>query len=295
MSSVQFSSEGFDLDSLPAEGSENVVLELGGGSTMLENKNQDETAANTDDNDKVPSPIDKSEEYKARGNDNFKKGAYLEAYDMYTEAIEACPGMTGVDLLQLKEDFDEQQHEELVKRHRQMDEERRKRRERGESGDPTAPEPLPEFVPPPHEYGEKHLAVYHCNRAACCLYLQRYEDAIQDCTVATLLQPKYTKAWARRSQAYEKTELTEEALKDAQKALECDPTNVKLRQNVHRLQKIEEERLEKLKEETLGKLKELGNSILGNFGMSIDNFQAVQDPNTGSYSISYNSNKGASV
>lgn len=36
-----------------------------------------------------------------------------------------------------------------------------------------------------------------------------------------------------------------------------------------------------------GKLKDLGNSILGRFGMSLDNFKAVQDPATGSYSISY--------
>ncbi|THG03692.1 hypothetical protein TEA_018364 [Camellia sinensis var. sinensis] len=34
-------------------------------------------------------------------------------------------------------------------------------------------------------------------------------------------------------------------------------------------------------------LKEMGNSVLGRFGMSIDNFKAVQDPNTGSYSISF--------
>jgi hypothetical protein len=36
-----------------------------------------------------------------------------------------------------------------------------------------------------------------------------------------------------------------------------------------------------------GKLKELGNSVLGRFGMSVDNFKAVKDPNTGSYSISF--------
>jgi hypothetical protein len=36
-----------------------------------------------------------------------------------------------------------------------------------------------------------------------------------------------------------------------------------------------------------GKLKELGNSLLGNFGMSLDNFKAVKDPSSGSYSISF--------
>jgi hypothetical protein len=36
-----------------------------------------------------------------------------------------------------------------------------------------------------------------------------------------------------------------------------------------------------------GKLKDLGNSLLGKFGMSLDNFKAEQDPATGGYSIKF--------
>lgn len=36
-----------------------------------------------------------------------------------------------------------------------------------------------------------------------------------------------------------------------------------------------------------GKLKDLGNTVLGKFGMSLDNFKADKDPATGSYSISF--------
>lgn len=37
----------------------------------------------------------------------------------------------------------------------------------------------------------------------------------------------------------------------------------------------------------LGKLKDLGNSLLGKFGLSLDNFKAEQDAATGGYSIKF--------
>lgn len=265
-----------------------MILELGGGVTRSETKT--EQASSNSNSDEVESPIAVSEGFKTQGNEQFKQGAYLEAYDMYTEAIDACPGMTGAHILTSKDEYEEKRHLEAVNRHRLMEEQRLKMKEKGEKGEPEHPPPPPPFQPPPHEFGHQ-LAVYHCNRAACLLHLAKYDEAIKDCTVAVLLNPNYTKAWMRRSNAYEATERTEDALEDAKKALDSDPANYKIRQDVARLQKMEDARLEKLKEETLGKLKELGNSILGNFGMSLDNFNAVKDPNTGSYSLSFNSAK----
>ena len=74
---------------------------------------------------------------------------------------------------------------------------------------------------------------------------------------------------------------------DAKTAAALDPSDKGLVAAVSRLEKASAEKLEKQKEEMLGKLKDLGNSVLGKFGLSLDNFKAVKDPNTGSYSISF--------
>jgi tetratricopeptide (TPR) repeat protein len=155
------------------------------------------------------------------------------------------------------------------------------------------------FQPPPHVHGTK-LAVFYANRAATLLHLQSYDAAVRDCDVALLYNPVYTKAYLRRCSAHEQLQQTEDALLDAKSALAtCTTTTAaataernRVQKLVSRLQKVEDERLEKLKAETLDKLKDLGNSILGNFGLSLDNFQTVQDPKTGSYSISFNQGGG---
>ena len=46
------------------------------------------------------------------------------------------------------------------------------------------------------------------------------------------------------------------------------------------------ERNEKMKEEALSGLKSIGNSLLGFFGMSLDNFKMEQREN-GGYSVSF--------
>lgn len=39
------------------------------------------------------------------------------------------------------------------------------------------------------------------------------------------------------------------------------------------LEKLQKEKFDKMKDEVVGGLKQLGNMFLGNFGMSLDNFQ----------------------
>ena len=324
--STQFASEGFDLDAVVATTTENggdgndgndIVYEIGGGYTKEQGQTQRQEQEQSKQEEPPMTPSDLAEEWKQKGNDEFKRKNYLDAYDMYTEAIDQCPcPVKASEILAMRDEFDSNERDKLIEQRRLEEEEKRRRSRRTSSsakndsgnddgnntnddehrnGDPSKIDkqqqqqrPKP-FVLPPQPYGDK-LAVYYSNRAAALMHLDRYDSCIKDCDVAVLLNPTYTKAYVRRSAAYEKTERTDEALRDMKYALELDPTNATVQKSVSRLQKIENERLEKLKEETLGKLKDLGNSLLGNFGLSLDNFNAVQDPNTGSYSISFNQN-----
>lgn len=134
---------------------------------------------------------------------------------------------------------------------------------------------------------EEVRSMCHANRAVCFLKLGRYDDAIKECTKALELNPSYVKALLRRGEAQEKLEHYEEAISDMKKIIEIDPSNDQARRTIMRLEPLAAEKREKMKEEMIGKLKEMGNSVLGRFGMSVDNFKAVKDPNTGSYSISF--------
>eukprot|EP00241_Pyramimonas_parkeae_P011142 CAMPEP_0114226394 /NCGR_PEP_ID=MMETSP0058-20121206/1212_1 /TAXON_ID=36894 /ORGANISM="Pyramimonas parkeae, CCMP726" /LENGTH=225 /DNA_ID=CAMNT_0001337123 /DNA_START=252 /DNA_END=929 /DNA_ORIENTATION=- len=131
------------------------------------------------------------------------------------------------------------------------------------------------------------IAVYYANRAASNMFLGNYEDVVDDCTKSLELRPEYAKARQRRAHAYEKLDDVEKALEDLKAIMANDSGHFKVVGDVNRLEALVEERRERLKDEMIGKLKDLGNNLLGNFGMSLDNFKATQDPATGSYNISF--------
>ena len=131
-------------------------------------------------------------------------------------------------------------------------------------------------------------AVFYCNRAACALALSppRHEDVLYDCDRALELRPGYAKALARRAAALEATGALDEALRDLQALTALEPGDRRSAAEAARVLALTTERDEKLKAEMFDKLKGLGNSLLGNFGLSLDNFKAVQGPD-GAYSISF--------
>uniref|UniRef100_A0AAV1TVV0 Tetratricopeptide repeat protein 1 n=1 Tax=Peronospora matthiolae TaxID=2874970 RepID=A0AAV1TVV0_9STRA len=147
------------------------------------------------------------------------------------------------------------------------------------------------LCPSEEEYAYNR-AVYFSNRAACLLRSGRTEESIDDCTEAVTLSPTYVKALLRRAEAFEKMDKLEEAVADYDAVLKIDATVPAAVKGHDRLKTIVQERQEKMKAEMLDKLKGFGNTILGKFGLSTDNFQMVQDPSTGSYSINFQQNPG---
>lgn len=97
----------------------------------------------------------------------------------------------------------------------------------------------------------------------------------------------FKKAYLNRSIAYEQTNKEEEALEDLKEAEKIDPGDKELKKRIFLLEKKVAEVQEKRKTEVLSNLKDLGNSILGKFGLSLDNFKMQKNEN-GSYNIQYN-------
>jgi len=138
------------------------------------------------------------------------------------------------------------------------------------------------------------LSVLYANRGASKDKLEEYQNAIDDFTQSIKTDNLYTKAYWRRAASYEKLKDFKHALEDYTKIKEIDPQYQPnhIKDAIARLTPLAKKQEEEEREKMMGDLKDLGNKFLGLFGMSIDNFRAVQDPMSGSYSIAYDQNAG---
>ncbi|KAN0014592.1 hypothetical protein ACTFIU_000910 [Dictyostelium citrinum] len=137
----------------------------------------------------------------------------------------------------------------------------------------------------------EELSILYSNRSACYLSIKQYDSVIKDCNIALEFEPTPTsikiKIYHRRAQAREQLNKLKESLEDYQEIIKLDSSFPQAQQALRRLPPKIKEKEDKEREEMMGKLKDLGNTILGKFGMSTDNFQFVKDPNTGGYSVNF--------
>ncbi|KAF9457092.1 hypothetical protein BDZ94DRAFT_1314517 [Collybia nuda] len=139
----------------------------------------------------------------------------------------------------------------------------------------------------------KARAILSANIGACHLKLGDYKSAVETCSQALLDDPRYVKALQRRALSNEKinswSSLTS-AQEDYTFLLTLLPTSSPLvketEQSLRRVKPLAEAAQKTETTEMLNKLKGLGNSILGNFGLSTDNFKF--EPNgQGGYSMNF--------
>ncbi|EKM61192.1 uncharacterized protein PHACADRAFT_247641 [Phanerochaete carnosa HHB-10118-sp] len=139
----------------------------------------------------------------------------------------------------------------------------------------------------------KARAILNANIAACHVKLGEHKDAVAACTQALLDDPNYVKALQRRASSNEEintwSSLTS-AQEDYTKLLSLLPSSSpqvsETRRKLEALKPRVEAAQKRETDEMLGKLKDLGNSVLGNFGLSTDNFKFV--PNgQGGYSMNF--------
>jgi len=173
------------------------------------------------------------------------------------------------------------------------------RDDRNETGqDETAPQSLTASnhvtsLPPDTGTWAKARSILHANRGACHVKLGEHKEAVEACSQALIDDPKYVKALQRRAASNESinswssltaaqedyTTLLKLLAPSSSQAKEIERSLMRLKPRIEIAQKQETA-------EMLDKLKGLGNGILGNFGLSTDNFKF--EPNgQGGYSMNF--------
>lgn len=125
--------------------------------------------------------------------------------------------------------------------------------------------------------GDEEVAVLHANVAAVWWKRGEWDKVAAAAARALERQPGMRKALLRRKGASERLGDWRVAAEDA-KALGCPEGEVLALEGRAR------EKEEREREKVMGELKGLGNSVLGAFGLSLDNFK-FEDNGSGGYSV----------
>ncbi|KIM48022.1 hypothetical protein M413DRAFT_439716 [Hebeloma cylindrosporum] len=226
--------------------------------------------------------LDIANERKQEGNDCFRAGKWNEALTAYRSALNSLPKRPTKPRPDVSEQDEIPGEDPSTKKG--SDDEGEKEEAVVDVSSPAVTESEKESV--------RLRSVLNANIGACFVKLGDHKEAVQACTQAILDDPTYIKALERRAASNDIlntwTSLTS-VQEDYNTLLKLYTSPTQLNETRRKLQYLKP-RLEAAQkretDEMLGKLKGLGNSILGNFGLSTDNFKF--EPNgSGGYSMNF--------
>ena len=138
---------------------------------------------------------------------------------------------------------------------------------------------------------KEQCCILLCNKGICFNKLNEYDKALESFKDALKYNKDYSKALCNKMLLLKKKEEYLEAYEDFKRLKTLDYNLWENYRNLEgELSYKAEIQKKKMTDEMLGKLKDMGNTILGKFGLSLNNFQMT--PNgQGGYSIQYNNNK----
>jgi len=138
---------------------------------------------------------------------------------------------------------------------------------------------------------KEQCCILNCNKGICFNKLNDYDKALESFKEALRYNKDYSKALCNKMLLLNKKEEYLEAYEDFKRLKTLDYNLWENYRNMENgLAYQAEIQKKKMTNEMLGKLKDMGNTILGKFGLSLNNFQMT--PNgQGGYSIQYNNNK----
>ena len=138
---------------------------------------------------------------------------------------------------------------------------------------------------------KQQCCILNCNKGICFNKLFEFDKALDSFREALKYNKDYSKALCNKMLLLNKKEEYLEAYEDFKRLKTLDYNLWENYRNMeNELAYKAEIQKKKMTDEMLGKLKDVGNTILGKFGLSLNNFQMT--PNgQGGYSIQYNNNK----
>ena len=138
---------------------------------------------------------------------------------------------------------------------------------------------------------KEQCCILNCNKGICFNKLNDYDKALDSFKAALRYNKDYSKALCNKMLLLNKKEEYLEAYEDFKRLKTLDYNLWENYRNMENgLAYQAEIQKKKMTDDMLGKLKDVGNTILGKFGLSLNNFQMT--PNgQGGYSIQYNNNK----